>query len=104
MKNLKKVVLYISGPGVVAMEVVALFIHLFTGKNARFWIIGGLIVFFVIFIPFYSVEYYNQNLKSGKDKKPLHFKRKKNRTEWEGGNIHGKTPANVDRPGRIFNK
>ncbi|MBN1985179.1 MAG: hypothetical protein JW761_02685 [Prolixibacteraceae bacterium] len=103
MKNLKKVVLYISGPGVVAMEVVALFIHLFTGKNARFWIIGGLIVFFVVFIPLYSIEYFRQNFKREKSKL-VQFKKKKSRTEWEGGNIHGKTPTNVDRPGRIFNK
>lgn len=104
MKTLKKVILYIAGPGVIIVEAVALFIHLFTAKDAKPWIVGGLIVFFVIFIPLYSIEYFRQNFKESIDKKSIHFRKRKSRTEWEGGNIHGKVPTEVDRPGKLFNK
>ncbi len=104
MEKLKKTIMYIAGPGVVIVEIVAIFVHLFTGGNARPWIIGGLLVFFVVFIPLYSIEYFRQNFRNDKNKKSVQFKRKKTRMEWEGGNIHGKTPTEVDRPGKIFNK
>ena len=103
MEKLKKIVLSIAGPGVVIVEVVAIFIHLFTSGNAKPWIIGGLIVFFVVFVPLYSVEYFRQNFKS-ENSKSVQFKKKKTRTEWEGGNIHGKIPKESERPGKIFNK
>lgn len=104
MEKLKKTIMYIAGPGVLFVEVVALFIHLFTGNNARPWIIGGLIVFFVVFIPLYSIEYFKQNFKNDKDKKSIQFKKRDTRTEWEGGNVHGKIPAKVERPGKVFKK
>ena len=104
MKKFKKIVLYISGPGMVLLEFVALFIHFFTAANARPWIIGGLIVFFVVFIPLYSIEYFRQNFRNDGDKKTVQFKKRNTRTEWEGGNIHGKTPTEVKRPGNFFNQ
>lgn len=104
MEKLKKIIMYIAGPGVVIVEIVAIFVHLFTSGNARPWIIGGLLVFFVVFIPLYSIEYFRQNFKNAKTKKTIQFKRKKTRTEWEGGNIHGKTPKETERPGKLFNK
>ena len=102
MEKLKKIILLIAGPGVLFGEVVAIFIHLFTSSNTKPWIIGGLIVFFLIFIPFYSVEFFRQNFKNEKRKSVIRFKRKQTRTEWEGGNIHGKTPAEVERPGKLI--
>jgi hypothetical protein len=104
MEKLKKAVLYIAGPGVILVEAVALFIHLFTANDAKPWIIGGLAVFFVVFIPFYSIEYFRQNFRDNKDKRSMHFKKRKTRIEWEGGNIHGKIPKEVERPGKLFNK
>jgi len=103
MKNFKKIVLYIAGPGVVMVEVIAVFIHFFTDENTRPWIVGGLIVFFVVFLPLYSVEYFRQNSKNEKSKS-VQFKKKKTRTEWVGGNIHGKIPGDSERPGKFFNK
>lgn len=104
MKKLKKLIMYIAGPGVIMVEIVAIFIHLFTTGNAKPWIIAGLVVFFVVFIPLYSVEYFRQNFKDEKDKRLVQFRKGKTRTEWEGGNIHGKTPTKIDRPGRMFNR
>lgn len=85
-------------------ELVALFIHLFTPANMRPWLIAGLIVFFVGFIPLYSYEYFRQEF--GKDdKKSMSFTTKnKSRTEWRGGNIHGKVPTKSKTPGKYFNK
>ncbi len=102
MEKLKKTVLMITGPGVVLVEIVAIFIHIFTLANAKPWIIGGLIVFFVIFIPLYSIEYFRQNFKDKKDNRNIQFKKRNTRTEWEGGNIHGKVPKETERPGKIF--
>ena len=104
METFKKIVLYIAGPGVIIVEAVALFIHLFTAKDAKPWIIGGIIVFFVVFIPLYTIEYFRQYFKENKDIKSIRFRRKHSRTEWEGGNIHGKIPTEVERPGKLFNK
>ncbi len=104
MEKLKKIVLYIAGPGVVIVEVVAIFVHLFTRGNARGWIIGGLVVFLLVFIPLYSVEYFRQNFNNEKNRKSVSFKKKKRRTEWEGGNIHGKVPRESERPGKWINK
>ncbi|MCY1720057.1 hypothetical protein OU798_06870 [Prolixibacteraceae bacterium Z1-6] len=103
MKRLKKIVLMIAGPGVIVVEAVALFVHLFTTTNAKPWIIGGLFVFFLVFVPLYSVEYFKQEFKN-ESKKAVQFKKKKTRTEWRGGNIHGKVPTQEKRPGKIFNK
>lgn len=103
MEKFKKIILYIAGPGVVMVELVAVFIHFFSSGNTRPWIIGGLLVFFVVFIPLYSVEYFRQNFKNEKSKS-IHFKKKKTRTEWEGGNIHGKIPKERERPGKMFNQ
>ncbi len=101
MKNTKKAILLIAGPGALLFEAVALFVHLFTSNDAKPWIIGGLVVFFVVFIPFYSYEYFRQEFKSG-DNKKMHFKRKRGRTDWHGGNIHGKVPYESEKPGRLF--
>ena len=103
MEKFKRIILYVAGPGVVVVEVVAIFVHLFTSGNAKPWIIGGLIVFFVVFIPLYSIEYFRQNFKKEKSKS-VQFKKKKSRTDWEGGNIHGKIPKESERPGKMFNK
>lgn len=104
MEKVKKVVLYISGPGMVLVILVAFFFHIFTTANAKSWIIGALIVFFVVFIPIYFVEYFRQNLEESKTSMSIHFKKSEIRTEWEGGNIHGKTPVKTKRPGRFFRK
>ncbi|MDX8339156.1 hypothetical protein SLH46_08200 [Draconibacterium sp. IB214405] len=101
MEKIKKIVLYISGPGVLFFELVALFIHLFTPVNTRPWLIGGLVVFFVVFLPLYSVEYFRQEFKKN-DKKAISFGKNKGRTEWRGGNIHGKVPTKTEGPGKLF--
>ena len=101
MQKLKKTILIIAGPGVIVLEAVALFIHLFTTVNAKPWIIGGLIVFFVVFVPLYTIEYFRQEFKKD-DRKKVHFKRTHGRTEWRGGNIHGKVPHKSEKPGRLF--
>ncbi len=102
MEKLKKIVLIISGPVVLFIELVALFIHLFTPVNTRPWLIGGLIVFFVVFVPLYSYEYLRQEF--GKTDKSISFNKHKSRTEWRGGNIHGKVPTKSKAPGKYFNK
>jgi uncharacterized membrane protein required for colicin V production len=103
MEKLKKTVLMVSGPGVILLEAVALFMHLFTSVNAKPWIIAGLFVFFLVFIPLYAIEYFKQEFKKDTSKK-IEFKKKKTRTEWRGGNIHGKIPTQEKRPGKLFNK
>jgi len=103
MEKLKKIVLIIAGPGVLFVELVALFIHLFTSVNARPWLIGGLIIFFVVFIPLYCYEYFRQEFGKA-DKKSISFNKNKSRTEWRGGNIHGKVPTKTKAPGKYFNK
>lgn len=92
----------IAGPGMLLVEAVALFIHLFTSANAKPWIIGGLVVFFLVFIPLYSIEYFRQEFKKG-ERKNIHFRHKNTRTEWRGGNIHGKVPHEEKRSGKFFN-
>jgi membrane protein YdbS with pleckstrin-like domain len=103
MERIKKIIMYISGPVVLFVEVVALFIHLFTATNTKSWMVGGFVIFMVVFVPLYSVEYFRQNFKNNKSKNNVQFKKEHSRTEWEGGNIHGKTPTKVNRPGKIFN-
>ncbi|MFV0266514.1 MAG: hypothetical protein ACK5HT_05200 [Draconibacterium sp.] len=103
MTKLKKIVLMTSGPGVLLVEAVAVFVQLFTEHNAKPIIVGGLVVFFLIFIPLYSVEYFKQEFQHEK-KKSLHFKRKNTRTEWRGGNIHGKVLHEEEKPGHFFKK
>lgn len=90
-----------TGPGVLLVEAVAVFIQLFTEHNAKPVIVGGLVIFFLIFIPLYSVEYFKQEFQDDK-KRNLHFKRKNTRTEWWGGNIHGKVPHETEKPGRLY--
>lgn len=84
------------------VEAVALFIHLFTTNNAKPWITGGLVIFFIVFIPLYSIEYFRQEFKKG-DRKKISFRKKNTRTEWHGGNIHGTVPREEKRPGKLFN-
>ncbi|MFV0590725.1 MAG: hypothetical protein ACK5M7_05025 [Draconibacterium sp.] len=103
MTKLKTIVLMLSGPGVLLVEAVAIFIQLFTAHNAKPVIIGGVVVFFLVFIPLYSVEYFRQEFQHEK-KKDLHFKRKNTRTEWRGGNIHGKVPYEEKKTGKFFDK
>lgn len=104
MRKLKIALLLITGPGVIVVEFVAIYIYLFTSGNMKPWIIGGLIVFFVVFIPLYSVEYFKQKFKNSKENKSIQFKKRNKRIEWEGGNIHGKIPKEVERPGNFFKK
>ena len=96
--------MYIAGPGVLFVELVALFIHLFTTTDTKSWMVVGFIIFMVVFVPLYSVEYFRQNIRNDKSKKSVRFKRDGSRTEWEGGNIHGKTPTKIERPGRFFKR
>lgn len=103
MEKLKKTVLMIAGPGVLLVEVVALFVHLFTTTNAKPWIVGGLVVFFLVFIPLYSIEYFRQEFRDDKKKK-IQFKKRKTRTEWKSGNVHGRVATKTERPGKLFNK
>ena len=93
----------ITGPGVLLVEAVALFVHLFTSANAKPVIIAGLVVFFVVFIPLYAVEYFKEEFRD-ENKRSVHFKRKNTRTEWRGGNIHGKVPHEEPRSNRYFDK
>ena len=93
----------VAGPGVLLVEAVAIFVHFFTECNAKPVIIGGLVVFFLIFIPLYSIEYFRQEFQYDR-RKDLHFKRKNTRIEWRGGNIHGKVPHEEEKPGKFFNK
>lgn len=104
MKKLKKIILLIAGPGVIGVEVVAIFIHLFTANNTKPWIIGGLVVFFLVFVPLYSIEYFRQNFRDDKQDKSFQFKKRNKRKEWGGGNVHGRVSEDVERPGKIFNK
>jgi hypothetical protein len=104
MEKFKKTLLYITGPGMGFVILVGLFFQIFTTINAKSWIVGALIIFFVVFVPVYFVEYFRQNINASKNQMPLHFKKRDTRTEWEGGNIHGKTPAKVKRPGKFFRK
>ena len=104
MKKPKIALLLIAGPGVIAFEFVAIYIHLLTSINMKPWIIGGLIIFFVVFIPLFSVEYFKQNFKKSKENKSIQFRKGNRRIEWEGGNIHGKIPKEVERPGNFFKK
>lgn len=101
-EKIKKTILLIAGPGVLLVEAVALFIHLFTSASTTPWLIGGAIVFFVVFIPLYSIEYFRQEFKRDKDR-DIRFRRKNTRMDWHGGNIHGKVPKEEKRPGRMFN-
>ena len=104
MERIKKIVLYLAGPLVLFVEIVALFIHLFTSVNTKNWMIVGFVVFMIGFVPLYSVEYFKQNFKNDKSKKSVSFKKDRSRTEWEGGNIHGKVPTKINRPGKFFNR
>ena len=104
MKNWKKIVLYITGPGALLFLLLVLFIHLFTTIDARSWIIGGLIPFFVLFLPLYMVEYFRDETRKEKQDKKFQFNKRNSRIEWEGGNIHGKTPTRTERAGRFFNR
>ena len=101
MDKLKHNILLITGPGVILFETVVLFLHLFTPLNTRAWLVGGLLVFFVVFIPFYSIEYFRQEFKEEKDSK-VRFRKKTKRMEWGGGNVHGTTPKETDGPGKLF--
>ncbi|QIA07785.1 hypothetical protein [Draconibacterium halophilum] len=100
-EKLKKIILYITGPGVLFVELIALFVHLFTPTNTRTWMIGGLFVFFVGFVPLYCYEYFRQEF-GKEDKKSIRFNKKSGRTEWRGGNIHGKIPTKTKTHGKYF--
>lgn len=104
MNKFKKILMYISGPGMVLVEVIAIFIQIFTEGNARSWMIGAFVIFIVVFIPLYFVEYYKQNLREAHKRKPFQFNKRNTRTEWVGGNIRGKVPKEVERPGKLFQK
>lgn len=93
----------IAGPGILTVEIVALFLHLFTSVQVKPVIVAGLVIFFVVFIPLYSVEYFRQQFKK-EEKRKIRFGKRKTRSEWEGGNIHGKVPTETERPGKIFRK
>lgn len=101
MQTLKKIVLLVAGPGMLLIIVVALFLHLFTPADAKLWIIGALVVFFVIFIPLYGIEYFRQEFREDKTKK-MQFKKDKSRMGWGGGNVHGRISQKIKRPGKLF--
>ncbi len=101
MTNWKKIILLIAGPGVILVEAVALFLHLFASVNTKSWLVAGVVVFFVVFVPLYAFEYFSQEFKYDREKK-IHFKRKQGRIEWRGGNIHGKVPGKSEKPGKLF--
>lgn len=102
MKNVKKIILLIAGPGVLAIEIVALFVHLFAERDTKPVMVALAVVFFVVFIPLYSYEYFKQEFSKPAEKKRVLFKRKNERLEWEGGNIKGKVPKKHPGPGRLF--
>ena len=93
----------ITGPGIVAVELIVVFIHLFTPLNAKPLIIAGLVVLFIVFLPLYSVEYFKQNFKNDPSGRSVRFRKRNIRQGWEGGNIHGKTPTKSTQPGKLFN-
>lgn len=103
MEKFKKIILMITGPGIVAVELIVVFIHLFTPLNTKPLIIAGLAVFFIVFIPLYSIEYFKQNFKNDPPSRAIRFKKNNERRGWEGGNIHGKTPMKSTQPGKYFN-
>lgn len=102
MEKLKKIILLISGVGSLLVIIIGIFVQLFTTGNAKSWIVGGFVVFFVVFIPLYVFEYFSQSFKNKNERGKIQFKKRNTRTEWEGGNIHGKVPKEVDRPGKFF--
>lgn len=104
MEKLKKTILLIAGPGILLVELVVIFIHIFTTVNTKPIIVAGFIIMLIIFVPLYSFEYFKQNFKEKKNRKHIHFKKDNSRIEWEGGNIHGKIPQKKERPGRYFKK
>jgi len=75
MERIKKIILYLAGPVVLFVELVALFIHLFTSIDTKTWMIAGFVVFMIGFVPLYSVEYFRQNYKKDKTKKSASFKK-----------------------------
>jgi len=100
---IKKILLYLTGPGVILYLSIVLFIHIFHGINMIPWMIPAFVVFFVVFIPLFVAEKYKQDERRSRDKdRPIQFSDKTRRTEWEGGNIHGKVPKRSE--GRGFMK
>ena len=104
MEKQKKTILMIAGPGIFAVEFIVIFIHLFTTVNTKPIIIAGLVIFFIVFIPLYSVEFFKQNFKNEPPSRTMRFKSKNELHGWEGGNIHGKTPTKTTQPEKLFNK
>ena len=100
-EKVKKIILMITGPGILVLEAVALFVHLFSSINMKPWLIVGLVIFFIGFIPLYSIEYFRQEFRK-EDKGRIRFQHQNKRTDWHGGNIHGKVPTKTERPGKLF--
>jgi hypothetical protein len=50
------------------------------------------------------VEYFREETRKEKQDRKFQFNKRNSRIEWEGGNIHGKTPTRTERPGRFFNR
>lgn len=97
---IKKILLYLTGPGVVLYLGVILFIHLFAGKNMISWMIPAFVVFFVVFLPLFAFEKFKHNDKVSRENgRNIQFGEKNRRTEWEGGNIHGRIPKKSKGPG-----
>jgi hypothetical protein len=95
---IKKILLYLSGPGVILYLGIILFIHLFIGKDMIVWMIPAFIVLFVVFIPLYAMEKFRQTDRRSRERdRTMQFSEKYRRTEWEGGNIHGKLPTHPER-------
>jgi len=90
---IKRILLYATGPGAIFYLGIVLFIHLFGGKNMIGWMIPAIVIFFVVFLPLFAVEKFRHDDRKSRDSKSeIQFSEKNRRTEWEGGNIHGKTP------------
>ncbi|MBN1820982.1 MAG: hypothetical protein JXR31_01685 [Prolixibacteraceae bacterium] len=96
---IKKILLYISGPGVILYLGIVLFIHMFKGKNMISWMIPAIVVFFVVFLPLFAIEKFKYNDRHSREKNShIQFSDKNRRIEWEGGNIHGKVPKKTKGP------
>jgi heme/copper-type cytochrome/quinol oxidase subunit 2 len=87
---LKKIILYLTGPGAIIYLGVVFFIHLFTDKSMLLWMIPALIVFFLVFLPVYAIENFKHNDRKSRENNPdIQFGKNNSHIKSEGGNIHG---------------
>lgn len=97
--NVKKIILYVTGPGAILYLGVVLYIHIFLGKNMIFWIIPALVILCVVFFPLFVIEKFRHNDQKSRERNPnIRFQEKNSRIEWRDGNIHGKVPRKTKGP------